>query len=243
MDSPGAVRPLTYRELTRRYWKWEATGVGIIVVGIGLCWLLLVVAARLRFAPQEGETYCLWPAEFLWGIPAFFAGILLAVWPTDLLYRRLLGERYPEFRDYQTQKFGYDGPVWMPLFYLVFGTGTAVFVALMLDCYIRFGPDVIEVDGLWSLEARRYAYEQVMQIRASDRREGADGQAVERYTVAMHFSDGTVWASNHERWYEGRQRLREIAAHVSAHAGIPIVELRVLSRAELLPSGLLEDPL
>lgn len=240
MNAATATVP-SYRELRRRYWRWEASGVGFIAVGIAVSWVLLLWFAGAHFAVEDGEVYWLSPSTLLWGVPAFFAGILAATWPTDVIYRRLLGDRYPEFRDYQTQKFGYDARTWMPLFYLVFGTATAAVIVVMLDCYVRFGPRSFEIDALWSWEPQRYTYEQIMEIRASDWREGPGGELIRHYTLALHFNDGNVWSSNHDQWYEGRQRLREIAAHVSARAGIPIVELSVLTRAELLPAGLLDD--
>lgn len=164
MHAATATLP-SYRELRRRYWKWEAAGVGLIVVGIAVSWVLLLWFAAARFAVEDGEVYWLSPSTLLWGVPAFFAGILAATWPTDVLYRRLLGDRYPEFRSYQIRKFGYDARTWMPLFYLVFGTATAAVIVVMLDCYVRFGPSSIEVDALWSREQReqRRAHQHVEQ--------------------------------------------------------------------------------
>jgi hypothetical protein len=233
--------PPTYGELKQRYWKWEAVGVAFILVGIAVSWVVLVGLAGEHFYAREGEVYWLSPATLVWGVPAFFSGILLATWPTDLVYRRLLGDRYAEFRDYQARKFGYDGPRWLPLFYLVFGTATAGMIAVLFDFYVCFGPNSIEIDEMWTGRPYRYAYDQIIEIRASDWRESVRGDLVQHYTLALHFSDGNVWSSNRDQWYEGRQRLREIAAYVSARAGIPIVELSVLSRAELLPTGLLDD--
>lgn len=223
----------TFKELRRRYWKWEASGVGVIAAGIAVSWWALVKLAAWWFAYEEGSVYWLSPAAFIWGVPAFFGGILLATWPTDVLYRRLLGDRYPEFRDYQTQKFGYDGRRWMPLFYLSFGTANTVMVALLLDTYIFFGPQSIQIDELWTLEPYRFAYDEVMEIRVSDRRETASGEVVERFTVALYFANGGVWSSNGDRWYAGRERLREIVSYVSSQSGIPTVELGVLHHTEL----------
>lgn len=233
MQLTAQVEKTPMRELTRRYWKWEAVGVLLIVVGICVCWALLLLLAEWRFGSEGGTVHWLSPSALVWGAPAFFAGILSATWPTDLLYRRLLADRYEEFRDYQTRKFGYDGRRWMPPFYFICGAMTTTIILSLLDCYLFFGPTAIEIDGLWALQPRSYRYDQVIEIRASDWREGSDGERVEHYTIALHFADGSAWSSGRDTWYSGREDLRDIAAYVSSHSGIPIVELDVMRRVEL----------
>jgi hypothetical protein len=59
------------------------------------------------------------------------------------------------------------------------------------------------------------------------------GERVKHYTLALVFADGTIWTSGRDEWYSGNDELRDIAAYVSRHSGIPIVELGVMTRAEL----------
>jgi hypothetical protein len=49
----------------------------------------------------------------------------------------------------------------------------------------------------------------------------------------LHFVDGTVWTSQGDPWFAGRERLRDIAGFVAARSGIPIVQLEVMERDEL----------
>jgi hypothetical protein len=241
MESAQSMGQPSFKELTRRYWKWEAVGVVMIAVGIAVSWWALLQLAELRFQSETSSIYWLSPSAVIWGAPAFFAGILMATWPTDVLYRRLLGDRYPEFRDYQTRKFGYDGRRWMLVFYVVFGSANAVLIGLLLDTYVCFGPRAIHIDELWALEPSRFRYDEVMEIRVSDRREMPSGEVVEKFTVALHFADGHAWTSNGDRWFAGREHLREIVAHVASRSGIPAVELSILSQSELTSGGALGD--
>jgi hypothetical protein len=221
------------QELSRRYWRWEALGVVFILAGVAISWWLFVELAHWRFSWGAGEAYWLSPNALVWGAPAFFVGILSATWPTDLLYRRLLGARYPEFRDYQTRKFGYDGRRWMLPFYFITGAMSATIVLLLLDCYVFFGPTEIHIDELWELDSYAFTYDQIMEIRASEWREGDDGQRVKHFTLSILFEDGTIWTSRRDAWYSGSEQLRDIAAHVAGRAGIPIVQLEVMNRIEL----------
>jgi hypothetical protein len=233
MQLTQGIEKTPMRELTRRYWRWEAGGVLLIVVGIFLSWGLLLLLAGWRFNTHGGAIHWLSPSALVWLAPAFFAGILSATWPTDALYRRLLGARYDEFRAYQTRKFGYDGRRWMLPFYFICGAMTGAIVLLLLDCYVFFGPNSIQIDGLWGMQPELYRYDEVIEIRASDWREGEEGELLPHYTLALYFADGTIWTSGRDEWYSGNDELRDIAAYVARYSGIPIVEIGVMSRAEL----------
>lgn len=221
------------RELTRRYWKWEACGVLFILAGIAVGWFVLTELARWRFVSGRDGVYWLSPNPLVWLAPSFFIGILLATWPTDLLYRRLLGDRYPEFRAYQTRKFGYDGRRWMLPFYFITGAMSGAIIFLLFDCYVYFGPTTIQINELWALQPYSFSYDQVIEIRASDWREAAEGERVKHYTMSILFADGTVWTSRRDAWYSGSDYLPQIAAQVATQSGIPIVQVDVMNRAEL----------
>ena len=233
MQSTVTIEKTPMRELTRRYWKWEACGVLFIFVGIAVSWLLFTELARWRFAPGRDTGFWLSPNPLVWLAPAFFVGILSATWPTDLLYRRLLGDRYPEFRAYQTRKFGYDGRRWMLPFYFITGALSATIVVLLLDCYVHFGPTTMQINELWTLQPYSFSYDQVIEVRASEWREGADGERLKHYTMSILFADGMTWTSRRDDWYSGSDRLPQIAAYVAARSGIPIVWVDVMNRAEL----------
>jgi hypothetical protein len=233
MQSIREIDQTPMHELSRRYWKWEAGGVLLIAIGVVVSWGLLLLLAHWRFGSNGVSVYWLSPAALVWIMPAFFAGILAATWPTDLLYRYLMGDRYEEFRGYQTRKFGYDGRRWMLPFYFICGGLTAALIVLLLDCYVFFGPNSIQVDGLWAMESERFVYDDVIEIRVSDWREGDNGQRVAHYTLALYFADGAIWTSARDEWYSGNDRLRDIAAYVSERSGIPIVEIDVMSPTEL----------
>ena len=220
-------------ELARRYRRWEHAGAGIIVLACVVCWLALMWIAGRYPAPDPAVLYRLTPHPLYWAAAAFFLGILTATGPTHLLYSWLMGERFAEFRSYQTRKFGFDSGRLMVPFYLVFGSATVAVVVLLLNWYVLFGSDGIVVDSLGSLSERHYSYEQVMQIRTAERMEQRDGVIANRYGLVLHFDDGSHWSSHRDPSNASPQRLREIAEFISERSSLPIVEVSVLMHSEL----------
>jgi len=84
------------RELTRRYWKWEACGVLFIFVGIAVSWLLFTELARWRFAPGRDTGFWLSPNPLVstasWFYIWLFRGTPVLV---QLLFWQFISALYP----------------------------------------------------------------------------------------------------------------------------------------------------
>jgi len=220
-------------ELARRYRAWEIAGVAILLGSIGLSWIALLWLARVYPAADPDVAYRLTAHPLYWAAVAFFVGNLAATGPTHLLYARLMGERFPEFRDYQTRKFGFDSWRWMAPFYLVFGTACIAAIVYLLDWYLLIGSQGIIVNDFPRFAARHYTYDRVLQIRTAEQVERKDGTVEQRFAVVFQFDDGRHWSSRRDPANTPTQRMREIAAYVSHQSTLPIVEVSILQRDEL----------
>jgi len=66
MQSIASIEKTSMRELTRRWWKWEAAGVVFIIVGIAISWFVFVELAHWRFSWGGDAVYWLSPNAVVW---------------------------------------------------------------------------------------------------------------------------------------------------------------------------------
>lgn len=223
--------PLT--ELARRYRNWEIGGVVLLALAVLATWLGLLALNRHYPETDADAVFRLTPNALYWAVVAFFIGNLVATGPTHLLYSWLLGERFAEFRDYQTRKFGFDAWRWMLPFYLVFGAGCAAVTFALVDWYVVLTPTTIVINNLGSTGELRYTYEDVAEIRISDRVEGTDGSVVEQASLVVYFNDGSRWSSAKDPSRATPEELQRIATYVAESSGLPLVSVAVLRYVEL----------
>jgi len=233
----SAARPsdgASLAELARRYVWWERLGFAVLLVSIGLVWLGLLLLGRLYPAAAPATGYRLTASPLYLAVLAFFLGNLLATGPTHLLYIRLLGERFPEFRAYQARKFGFDAGRWMLPFYLFLGSVVTVATVAVVDWYVVFDAEAITISELPSLgDTRRYSYAQLLQIRTAPRIEREDGAMVESWTFMLQFDDGRSWSSQKDASRSSPEQRREMARFIAERSSLPWVEVDHLESSEL----------
>lgn len=201
------TRPLA--ALQRRFRAWEVAGMVLLLAFIGACWLALLAVAA-AFAPGTALHF-VGPGVWHWGIVAFFAGNVVAIGPTHLLFRWLMGAAvYADFRDYQRRKFGFDSRAWLVPFSLTFGTAVLLVVGKMLGWGATFTGESVILRSFWGNEVHRYAYDQVMEVGTH----AAPGGT----TLRLRFDDDRLWSATRDP-----DLVEAVARTVAEHSGLPIV--------------------
>lgn len=201
-------------ELRREFFWWEVGGVVAMLVAMLISWQVSMLIAARHVPPAA--IYYLGPNALHWAVMAFFAGNILAVGPTHILYRWLMGPvRYARFRAYQTRKFGYDSRVWIVPFSALVGSTTAVVAALMLNWGVTFTGEAVVIAPLAPGDERHYSYDRVLHVRIVD----VDG----RPRLTLMFDDSVYWTSDEAPTRPSPDLIEAIAALVSDHSGLPIV--------------------
>jgi hypothetical protein len=196
-------------ELQRRFRAWEAGGIVILLAFIGACWLaLLAIAAATE--PADVLMF-VGPSPWHWAILAFFAGNVVAIGPTHLLFQHLMGPaRYAEFRHYQMRKFGFDSRTWLIPFSLTFGTAIVLVAFKMLAWGATFTGERVILRSFWGDEVHRYDYDQVMEVATLGDSTGT--------RLVLRFADDRRWSI-----VRAPDLIEAIARTVSDHSGLPIV--------------------
>ena len=200
-------------ELSRRFRNWETGGVVLMLVAMYASWLVLISLAER--ATPSAALHHLGANAWHWAAVAFFAGNLIATWPTHVLYRWWMGpSKYAEFRAYQTRKFGYDSRPWLPVFYVVFGTATVLVAWLMLSWGVTFTGEGVAFQPFGSRADRFYRYDQVMNVGTID--------SEDRRILVLTLDDGRRWTSEMAPTAPSPALVERIARTVSDHSGLPI---------------------
>lgn len=196
-------------ELQRRFRSWEAGGLVILAAFIGASWLALLAIATA--AEPADVLHFVGPSPWHWAILAFFAGNVLAIGPTHLLFHRMMGAaRYAEFRHYQMRKFGFDSRTWLVPFSLTFGTAVVLVALKMLAWGATFTGEQVILRSFWANDVRRYDYDQVMEV--------ATLRHSSRTRLVLRFADDRRWST-----VLAPDLVEAIARTVSDHSGLPIV--------------------
>lgn len=200
-------------DLQRRFRAWEAAGM-LLLAGF------IIVAYRILLALAAAHTpaaalFHVGPATWHWAAMAFFAGNVLAIGPTHLLFRWWMGaDTYAEFRTYQRRKFGFDSRTWMLSFCAVFGTAVVLVTLRLLAWGVSFTGEAVVIQPFRGAPVR-YGYDQVQEIATT----GSDTAT----TLLVVFADGFHWSSEQAPSRVSPPLLDAIAETVSVHSGLPVV--------------------
>lgn len=205
-------------DLQRRFRAWEAAGMLVLTAFIFASYRGLVALAAA--STPAAALFHVGPATWHWAAVAFFAGNVLAIGPTHLLFRWWMGpEMYAEFRDYQRRKFGFDSRTWMLSFCAVFGTAVVLVTQRMLAWGVSFTGEAVVVQPFRG-SPLRYGYDQVQEIMTT----GSNTAT----TLVIVFADGSHWSSDRAPSRISVPVMDAIAETVSVHSGLPVVRNYVI---------------
>jgi hypothetical protein len=224
---PAGLPPLDV--LRDRYARWEAASLVPIFGFTALLTfvfdrLFLTLAAAVLPRAGAGELLLL-PDRFLWALPALFLAIPASAIPTMLLYRKLLGDRYPEYAAYGQVKAGFDVARVSRVLFVGAGLLSGALLLLGLDHYTRFGRDAVTINGFFGLGPVTHGYADVRAVRLVARFQAPNGNIVERPHLVLEFRDGSRWSTRNNGRPKNRAEDQAIAALVAARSGVPIEQV------------------
>ncbi len=233
--SPASGRSAEY--LTKEYAKWERRAGFLylaIAVPLGLLWwvLLIHLGSWVDRRLPEAE-YTMTVGGLYWMLPAMALALVSAARPADLLLRRVLGDRYAEFMEYQTVKYRFDAA---RVNRLVFGgcaLGCAVFIFLGFDFYVLVQSDRLIVNGYFSLAERVRPFDTITDIKTAPKLIAPNGNTVHRREFVITFRSPDTWSTNYLPDRFPNERKPEVVEYISRVSGVPIREVEVLQHREL----------
>jgi hypothetical protein len=202
---------------------WFVAAIGCAVV----IWGILVRFGQGRFADLPSGDVAIIPDGVVWAFPAFFAGMIAAVYPVELVLRLILRERFIEFESYESRKLGFNVERAAGWASLIMTGGCVLSVAMIADWYIVVGRDAVRIDGFFSPIERVYPFEEVAEIQTAPRFRAPIGKVVDRREYVIAFRDGRSWST---RWtpFESADQKTSVAEVISERSGVSILELDIL---------------
>jgi hypothetical protein len=203
-----------------------------VFLAIVLCWggftILMAVLHRQYLAQLPDSAFLVAPRDwYYWALPTFPLGIVTAAVPLVLIYRRLLGQRFTDFMEWELGRAGYTNRlilfgVWVPVMLLVCVLVPTVAVGACLRWHVRFTEQEIAVQDAFGGEEQVYGYDRVRDLAHSThlKREGKPSQQ-DRYYVT--FDDGRVLNSSRMPNFDpSADEYRRMIEFVSRKTGKPI---------------------
>jgi hypothetical protein len=234
---PVAVeRPMA--ELRRDYNSWEiklkfiflgtAAASGLIIFEI-----LSFVAAFLP-SMHPSASIVLTPAGPILGMPALFSAIGVGQFPAWVILRSILKERYPEFLRYHALRDRIS-PRAADMFLVAYLVLCGAVAVLIMSSNVRFTEDKLIVRPILSLLETTHRYSDIESIRTAARSIGPNGKVFKGREYAIRFKDGSSWNTHLNAADASPEKKRDVANFVSAHAGVPLTEVDILTNEETSP--------
>ncbi len=199
--NPGPQHTLwTWEELSRRYARYDIlTSLLFLLMSAGMVvlWYLLFTGLAALAHPAAGDFALVVGTDGIyWFMPALFAGLISAIYPTLFVLKRVFVHRYEEYLFYSNWKNGYDVAKSLTSLAGLLAIPVAISVYLGATTYTAFTEERIITKGVLA-EAKSYPYDEIAEIRGiACQRSAANAFGTplcDRYEI--EFYDGVVWRS------------------------------------------------
>jgi predicted ribosomally synthesized peptide with SipW-like signal peptide len=223
-------------ELRREFSSWQtryqtARFAGV-VMAVGMWWVALeTIATAARSVPRT-TAYSFLQHGLIWGLAAGLPGTMTAAVLVNAVFRRWLGERYPEFERYQRLLSGMDE---RRLWFLVPAAIalSAIGAYFVFDTYAYFTDTEIVTNKFWTLHEERHRYSDVAWIGTAPSVLELSGRRTRRTPVLIRFKDGSSW-STHSAPSGAEASVRAaLARFVSERSSVPVTEVPFFRSTEL----------
>ncbi|MCK4998690.1 MAG: PrsW family intramembrane metalloprotease, partial [Anaerohalosphaera sp.] len=190
----AAVIGADWHYLKGKYAKWEVL-IGVSLLGFSLSIALLYTYIFWRLdhvlhPVEETSKFVFLPSWSIWIIPSLFLGIVTAVLPFMLIFKKLFGnERYKEYEIYDKLKNGPHGKkIFLGLSVMIISV-CALIVPLCLDHYVKVHDDGITLSRFAGFGAVDYSYDDVKELRQVVSQKDGSGNITHDYYFEIVFAD------------------------------------------------------
>jgi hypothetical protein len=202
---------VSFDVLRNKYAKWDKialipffafSGLGSYLIFQGLIWIF-----HNSFPQTYENRYVLLPDQYFFALPAMLVGILLSVFPVDLLFRLLLKKNYAEYVLYGNKMFGIDVSKVFKLMSILLVVPSMILTVLAMDCYAKFTDDQMITNRYWGIGEIAHNYSQITRIKSVRFFENLRGETIENPYHVVYFNDGSSW-STRNTFYRADQDLK-----------------------------------
>lgn len=158
-------------------------------------------------------------------LPGLLLGLGLAIPAVVLLFKRLLGGRFPEFMAYSDSCAKCNQLKLMPLCLVVLAVILLPVLVVSLDTYTRFTEDRIVINRPMSLGEDVYSYNSVTHLAHIANRRIPGGNILPKPFYMVFFNNGDVWSTKDVMGTHSPQTEASLFEFLSKKSGLPIEEL------------------
>jgi hypothetical protein len=223
-------------ELRREFGAWQtryqAALFAGIVMAVGAWWVALeTIATAARRVPPT-TAYSFLPHGPFWGLAAGLPGIMTAAVLVNAIFRRWLGERYPEFEHYRRLLSGMDERRFWFLVPAAIAL-SAVGAYLVFDTYAYFADTEIVTNKFWTLHEERHRYSDVAWIGTAPSVPELSGRRTRGTPVLIRFKDGSSWSTHSAPSGAEASVHAALARFVSERSSVLVTEVPFFRSTEL----------
>jgi hypothetical protein len=213
----------TFDELHGRFrytgFRQLAVMAGLTAGGCLLAYGVYQLAAWLLYSGSLAKSlHLIRPDRFARLLVALLGGAALGLAWSPWAFRRLLGQDYEAYVEYQNRLTGLDNERTAKAMSRLMLLAYVLVSALFLDWYTAFGPAGIRQAPLFSLSIREHTYQELSTIETKSAFVRPDGKECKREHFLLHFSDGQQWNSRNSG-YETGARNAELLRFVQEKIG------------------------
>lgn len=236
-SGPQVPGQRTLVDLRGEYMPWNRIGAALVLVLMPLSsyvwWqLFLLMSPQTGFSEKDG-LFVLLPSRQTWAVAAALPGMVTGGVVTELVLKRILGERYPEFGTFRNLFYGFDARRALKGLYVLGGTLAVAALILISRWHAHFLKEEIQVHRLLQFGEYGAGYSNIASIKAARGVTAPNGNIVLRREYSIRFVDGFSWNTDTDLSDATPEQKARLIDAVSARSGVPVREVDVLTRDDL----------
>ncbi len=197
----------------------------ITALATAAVWWVLSMLSQWVHAPAAGRFYA---ASFMWTFPALTLGLFLSAIIIPPVFKRLLGQRYPELEAYGNAVAGEKQIKAYNWLFGILPVAAMIMVVQIWNFHAFFGDRRIEIRELTDISTHAYLYSDVADIVTSLYTTAPNGDLVYGRDYQVEFGDGRKWGTHSNGYGLSDPQKQQIVLYVSNKSGKAIREVKAL---------------